>query len=213
VRDDLVLAVEALDTVAAGDELLDALLARATELFARDVTALAPHAEFRWLLTDNRPALRLLAHRLFRIEQTSGFSADYIAAAERLLALNPNDNHGIRAPLCTALVERREWHKVLALTDRYPQDFPQLFLNRLLALLRVGRVDDAQALLRTQGTNYRTAIEMLLPKNQRRPRTAPAARFGITLEELAFNYRERARALWEDGGALDWLCKAARAMQ
>jgi len=204
-----VLAVDALDTLAVGDDLLDSLLERAASLFACNVSDVAPQAEFHWLFLDNRPALRLLAQRLYRMEEEFGFSDDYIAAAAQLLALNPHDNHGIRESLCMAFVESEAWDRVLALSDRYPDDLASLYLNRLLALLRLGRTDEAFALLRARGTHYRLAIEMLLPRKKAVPRAAYSD-FGVTQEGLAYNYREHARPLWEHDGALDWLRKAWR---
>ena len=71
-------------------------------------------------------------------------SDDFIEHAEMLRTLNPNDNYGVREHLSTADLTRGWPDKAIALTDHYPDDFCGPVLNRILALMTVGREADAR---------------------------------------------------------------------
>ncbi len=122
VLNDLAMAVDVLQTMGAGATILDPLLVRGTALLAANLDAGA-HGDgtLRWGWQENRPALRLLAHRAFRALNVmdSGTSGErFIELAERLIAFNPNDNHGFREALARAYLARGSPEKALALTDR-----------------------------------------------------------------------------------------------
>lgn len=218
VLDDLVLAVDALQLTAAGVPVLESLLARGVALLKANL-ATAAHDDsgtLSWGWLENRPALRLLAHGAYRAlnDQSRGvMNDDFIEPAEMLLALNPNDNHGIREPLSFAYLERGWAQKVVALTDRYPGDFCATTLNRILALLRLGREADARDELTQAVEHHDVALKMLLAKNPRPPKVAND--FGIIVggKEEAWLYRIKGRALWERDGSLEWLGKTRRQIQ
>ena len=127
-----------------------------------------------------------------------------------MIALNPNDNHGIRESLTRAYLARGWPEKALALTDRYPDDFCGPTLNRILALVRIERRGDALTALRDAARHHRTAIDMLLADAPKQPHSD--AGYGITVgsKEEAWEYRAAHRSLWEQDDALDWLGAAWR---
>ena len=95
--------------------------------------------------------------------------------------------------------------RALALAERYPKDFCGPTLNRILALVRLGRRGEALVALREAAGAHRVALEMLLAGAPRRPKSDPG--FGVVMggKDEAWEYRAAHRALWERDGALDWL--------
>ena len=213
VLDDLVLAVAAVPVLGVGASLLERLISRAVALLDANLKTAESESNLSWVCTDNRPVLRLLAHGAFLALEDPArgkTSDDFIQRAERLLALNPIDNHGIRDPLSSAYLARDWPDKALSLTDRYPDDFCGPALNRILALLRVGREADALDALTAAREYHDVAIKMLLADKPRTPKTDDG--FGIRIggKQEAWIYRTAMRAEWERDGGLDWLKKASR---
>lgn len=214
VLDDLAMAVDALQTMGAGASILEPLLGRGTALLDANLDAAAPgDGTLQWIWQENRPALRTLAHLAFRAldDMDRGASGErFIELAERLITLNPNDNHGIRESLTRAYLARGWPEKALVLTDRYPDDFCGPTLNRILALVRLGRRGDALTALRDAARHHRAAIEMLLAAAPKQPRSDAGYGIAVGSKEEAWEYRTAHRALWEQDGALDWLGAAWR---
>ena len=209
VLDDLAMAVEALQTIGARATLLEPLLERGAALLEANLGAAPPgNGTLQWGWVENRSALRMLAHLAWRAaaEMDRGASPErFVALAERLIALNPADNQFVRAPLTRAYLVRGAPDKALALAERYPDDFCGPALNRILALVRLGRRAEALGALRDAARRHRVAVEMLLAEAPRRPKPDPG--FGVVMggKEEAWDYRAAQRALWERDGALDWL--------
>src|SRR6266496_1923606 len=209
VIDDLAMAVEALQPIGADATLLEPLLARGVALLEANLNA-APsgNGTFQWDWMENRPALRMLAHlayRAFGAMDSGGPCERAIALGERMLAFNPNDNHFAREPLTRAYLKSGRPQAAIALTDRYPDDFCGPTLNRVLALVRLDRRGEALASLRAAAKHHRVAIDMLLADNPKPPKPDGGAGITVGGKEEAWDYRAAHRALWERGGALDWL--------
>ena len=211
VLDDLALAVDALQAIGTDRTLLEPLLARSVALLDANIaTLLGSEGTLSWMGVQNRPALRLLAHRTFRALEDPDrgvASDDFIELAESLIKLNPGDNHGLREPLSRAYLARGWPQKAIELTDRYPDDFCGPALNRILAFITVGRDADAQSELLASYEGHEVAIKMLLAKKPRQPKSD--SRFGIRMggTQEAWLYRTSSLALWERDGAIDWLRK------
>lgn len=214
VLDDLVLAVDVLRDIITDKTLLDPLLARGVALLDANIAAAGgSEGTMSWLSLQNRPALRLLAHRTFRAldDPEHGVASDhFIGLAEKLLKLNPHDNHGIREALSRAYLARGWPEKAIALTDRYPDDFCGPALNRILALVMSGRDADAQSELAAVYKSHEVAIRMLLAKKPREPKAD--SYYGITMggKQEAWLYRTSTLELWEQSGAIDWLRRSAK---
>ena len=95
-----------------------------------------------------------------------------------LLALNPNDNHGIREHLSCAYLTRGWPDKTIELTERYPSDFCGPALNGILALVTVGREAEARDELLVAMEEHGVALRMLLAESpgNRKPTKAPVSR-------------------------------------
>jgi hypothetical protein len=71
-------------------------------------------------------------------------SAPPIVLMERLLALNPGDNHGVRTELVTHYLETGQEERVLRVTSQFEEDlFAEVRYGRILALRRLGRKGEA----------------------------------------------------------------------
>ncbi len=209
VLDDLAMAVEALPTIGSHATLLGPLLERGAELLEANLAAAPPgNGTLQWGWVENRPALRMLAHLACRAaaDVDRGASGErFTALAERLIALNPADNHFMRESLTRDYLVRGSPDKALALAERYPHDFCGPALNRILALVRLGRRGDALVALREAANEHRVALEMLLAQAPARPKPDPSLGVMVGGKEEAWEYRAAHRALWERDGALDWL--------
>ncbi|MBI2800752.1 MAG: hypothetical protein HYX63_10830 [Gammaproteobacteria bacterium] len=210
VLDDLVLSVHALVTMVAGPSLLESLLTRGVALLKVNLDAALSKGLLPWGWMENRPALRLLVQRAYRAlhDPARGVASDdFIKHAELLLALNPNDNHGIREQLSCAYLTRGWPEKAIELTDHYPGDFCGPALNRILALFTIGRDPDARDELLVAIEENDVALKMLLAEKPRQPKADEGGGITVGGKHEAWLYRMSARAVWERDGGLDWLNK------
>lgn len=212
VLDDLVLVVDALHAMGAEWGVIDPLLHRATALLG----LLAPATgapRLPWRFEANRPALRLLtlrAHRALQDERRGVASDEFIEHAEWLLRLDPQDIHGLRDPLSRAYLARDWPDKVIALTDAYPDDFCAPTLNRVLALLVLGREQDAFELLTHIAKRHEVALKMLLATSAREPASDPPGLVRRGGKHEAWRYRQDMRDEWLRREALNWLRRAIK---
>lgn len=210
VIDDLVIAVADILGSDTRDPLLDALLERGAGLLRALLTTAgdAPAGRLPWSWTENRPALRLLAHRAFRAfdDPARGpASDDFITHAEWLLALNPADQHEFRELLVLGYLTRGEPARALALLAGHADTRCGLRLYLVLALFMSGDADGADTALRAAWPDCGRALRLLLEERVPMPPNADPRGIipGGALE--AWVYREAARPLWLQTGALDWL--------
>jgi tetratricopeptide (TPR) repeat protein len=195
--------------------LLLPLLTRAAAILDR---AVPPGRSRRipWSEERNRPALRLL-FRLYLWHTETGEEGAATAMLERLLALNPQDNHGVRAELMNHLLRRGEDQKALELARSFPGDIlADLAYGEVLALYRLGQQAQARRALRTAVGRLPRIPHYLTRKRVKQP--PPAGAFGRGLdaalglapggEDQAWLYREAMRDVWEaEPGILAWLKK------
>ena len=130
---------------------------------------------------------------------------DFIEYAEMLLALNPNDNHGIREHLSCAYLMRGRPDKIIELTERYPSDFCGPALNGILALVTVGREAEARDELLVAMEEDAVALRMLLAETPRKPKADESFGIAIGGQQEPWLYRMSAHVRWERDGALAWL--------
>jgi len=212
VLDDLATAL--MTHAACGDRSFDAvllapLLERALAILDQALGG-AEAPRLTWLHAQNRPALRC-ANRLLAVYNAAGRDAEALALAERLLALNPADNHGHRGFVMNACVAAGRDDDALALAARYPDDAaPEIPFGRALVLFRRGRELDAGSALREAMDAFPKVIGYLIPERRRRPKLAPG-RVTYGGDDEAWYYREDMRAAWAaTPGAIEWLKRARR---
>ncbi|MGH6950513.1 MAG: hypothetical protein ACREH4_06555, partial [Vitreimonas sp.] len=163
-----------------------------------------------WLLPENRPGLRGLARRYFLRDERED-RAGAVRAAEALLRLNPDDNHGMRFELVNEYLLKHDDEGALALASAYLDDLaPETRFGRVLALLRLKRLTEAEDALRSARHALPKVMPYLLPARVKRPKLSE---HGVTIggADQAWLYRDRMRRAWEaTPGAMDWLRKVAR---
>ncbi len=216
VLDDLVMGI---DTILNEDGLqkhwigfLEKLLDRASSLLNTQLAAHPSTIQLPWVMPENRPALRLLAHKISLLEFTEGLSQNFIHKAERLLQLNPNDNHGYRAQLTTAYIENNQLKQAILLATHYEDDaMCAVPLNHVLALYLNNQQAEALARLKSIATDFDVAIKMLLAKSPKQP---PADKYGIRIggKQEAWIYRDETLKLWQKQSAIEWLKKSLRGL-
>lgn len=161
-----------------------------------------------WTLEANRPALRLL------VSFVRGAPEDLedtrtLAALRCYLQLNPNDHHHCRSELVNRLLARDRPAEALACAQRFPNDlFPETRYGEVLALYRLGRLDEAKKRLAQATTDLPLVPKYLLRSRVRRPRKF--RRNIVTDRDFAWEYREDMREVWLREGALDWLAQHVR---
>jgi tetratricopeptide (TPR) repeat protein len=212
ILDDIATALHLHPQFGAGwldDGLLGPVLSRAAAIVDQAI-ADRPQPRLEWGWMGNRPALRSLV-RLGWLHQRAGRHEQDLALTERLVALNPHDNHGLRAELMRGYLETGRDEAALALAAKFPNDLlVDITYGRALALFRLGRRDEATAALREALEHPPKVGKFLLAERRRRPRIDP---HGVSIggDDEAWMYREAMRGTWQaTAGAMAWLGEVAR---
>ena len=185
-----------------------ALLSRSASMIARSWPARKP-GRIPWVVEPNRPGLRLLWQYIERLPPEEAIR---IERFERLyLRLNPYDNHGVRQSLVNRLLAAGRDADALALANRYPRDVhAEITYGRILALYRLGRLDEAADALNTARRQLPRVADYLLRDRVDAP---PLDEFRVQIggEDQAWLYRLDMRHVWmETDGMRGWLAAQAR---
>lgn len=163
-----------------------------------------------WLHPGNRPALRSLS-RLLGLALGADDEDEANRLAERLLALNPDDNHGVRSLVINRYLAEGRNDDALALAAHYDKDFlPDMLYGRALALYRLGREGEAGEALGKAIEVLPKVREMLTARSPRRPKSDP---HGVLVggDEQAWLYRAAMLDHWRSTpGALEWVRHARK---
>jgi len=140
-----------------------------------------PQARCEWAHMGNRPALRLLAHRVAMDE--SLLAAESLPWLRALVeVLNPHDNHGFRDRLAAVYLRRSEAAAALALCERYPGDFVGLQLLHTLALLATQQLPQAAAMLKAALAANTHVPALLLARRAPKAPNVPSYAVGSVAE-------------------------------
>lgn len=190
-----------------GERFALPLLKRAESLLRENLRVhKAEGLALEWGWMENRTALNLIAHSaLLRIEL--GLETEAALATLHWLVdeLNPQDNQGMRMPLMALLLARGAYTEAAKLSERYPDDLPEMQYQSALAEHLAGRRALANAKLGLAIARHPRIARMLLaPKPTKRPR---GDAYGVVVggAEEAWLFREEHLALWTRTGGLDWL--------
>ena len=207
ILDDLANAVHAHEhsLMAGFDELLlQPLLRRAQAIIQRAVGA-NDGVRLAWVCIENRPALRCLVNLMF-LEERLGDERTMIDVAEQVLALNPDDNHGLRCIIINDRLRRNDDIGALRLAEGYPADLnPDIAYGHALALFRSERTGGANAAIQDAVVDLPKVPRYLLAKRIRKPKLDPV---GVRVggDDQAWLYRQEMRDVWQaTTGAFDWL--------
>jgi tetratricopeptide (TPR) repeat protein len=221
ILDDLLQALFQAMPVATIDETLakdvmalhDAFTCRAEAIL--DATLAGRTLRLPWPWTENRPLLRLLTGRVTVLEGQDPAAA--IALIERLLALDPEDNHGLRGRLIDHRLCAGDDEGALALADAYPLDtLPEILWGRVLAHYRRGDRGHALTALAEAHRHQPEIGAALASRAARRFSAVPDDFFGDDLsggEAEAEAYVESMGEAWASvPGLVDWLRATRRGL-
>jgi hypothetical protein len=158
-----------------------------------------------WGFLETRPFMRAL-HGLAGASWTHGSAEEAIGHARRMLALNPNDNQGVRYQLLGWLLAEGRDAEAAALIDTYPEEGMAVWPwgRTLLALRRdPGASEAADALAAAMAANPHVAP--LLTGAKRTPKRSPAFYGWGDANEAQVVVEEIGAAWMLTPGALDWL--------
>lgn len=187
-------------------QIAEPLLTHAVRVFDQ---ALAAHdaraAEVPWVMWENRPALRLIASLIYLHLDRDADEAALPLLERMVYTLNPNDNHGLRELLSRVYLRLGRPEKVLTLAACYPDDtLAALVWNRVLALYRLGRMNEAAASLKAARRDSPNVYKFLCTEKIAKPRLTPGYVTYRGRDEVWY-YRDEHLDLWREGGALEWL--------
>ncbi len=200
VLDDLATAVELhpmCDSMSFREAMQTPLVERGARIVRQAVVEAGTPGDRRlqWADARNRPGLRCLA-RAQSLAMQRGDNERARAHAELLLALNPGDNHGMRTSLMNIYLKTGEDEAAVALASRFEDDmFAELPYGRVLALVRMDRLDEASEAARHAVNALPEVRRYLMRERARQPRIEP---YGVALgsKEQAWIYRDEMRDVW-----------------
>ncbi len=159
-----------------------------------------------WSYMTNRPFLRAykgFGLALLKREEIENALAIFM----NMLALNPNDNQGVRIlAIECAFRLSRPW-EVLGISERFPNDIePDVLYGQVLALYQLGlKAESETALLEAMETHPLVAKE-LSKKRHTRPRELDPSRVTVGGPDEAYYYWLDAGQQWKNTlGAIDFV--------
>ncbi|MHB8547487.1 MAG: tetratricopeptide repeat protein [Nitrosotalea sp.] len=147
-------------------ELLQKGLLRSKELFPEGFVF--GKSDLPWTVMENRPFLRMYCSLGLRF-MDGGKMEKARKILEDILGMNPDDNQGLREVLCSCYFEAGDMQSVLELCNKYADDStPAILFGRVLALFKVGRMDEAERALR-EAVRYggNVALEIMAKKHRK----------------------------------------------
>jgi tetratricopeptide (TPR) repeat protein len=151
--------------------------------------------EWGWL--ENRPFLRAY-HGLADALMDEGMMGEAAVILNNILDLNPNDNQGVRMILiqCGFLLKRPG--DVLRVCERYPAADPDLMYGKALALLQLGREEEAEAAYSEAADAWPKVHQELLKSRHTQPKEMRPGFVTVGGADQAFVYWEEYGQFWKD---------------
>lgn len=148
-----------------------------------------------WGMLDNRPFLSLLGDYATFVESVDG-SLRSIPLYEELIALNPNDNQGMRGLLATAYLKTNKLEELCLLRSKYPTDLVQeLSTGNILALYKLGRHDEARKEIKKTSKYSMHVFKEILKTSHVQPELTPG-RLTVGGEDEAWLYWDAQGNMW-----------------
>jgi tetratricopeptide (TPR) repeat protein len=127
-----------------------------------------------WIILENRPFLRAY-HSLGLEYLDRGHIPKALDVFNNILAMNPGDNQGVRALVIDCCFHLRDPRGVMTVCDRFPEDLMEHVLyGRALALIQLGRADEAKASLRQAIERFPLVGKELVKARHRKPKNLRA---------------------------------------
>ncbi len=148
-----------------------------------------------WAMLENRPFMLLLGEYATFVDTEDG-PLQAIPLYEEMIALNPNDNQGMRAFLATAYLKTGKLEKLLVLSEKYPEDMVQeLVTGKILALYKLGRLDEVKAAIKMHKKYNLHVFKEILKIEHPQPELIPG-RVRVGGEDEAWLYWQAQGNIW-----------------
>ena len=159
-----------------------------------------------WGILDNRPFLR--AYNALGIAWLEDGKVEAaLSVFNDILDMNPNDNQGVRALAihCCFLLDQPE--EVLAICDCYEGDsMEQVLYGRVLALLQLGRIAEAEDALSVAADHLPLIAKELAKTRHRKPKDFDYQYIALWSPGQAYYYWIEEGKLWRrTPGAIDFV--------
>jgi tetratricopeptide (TPR) repeat protein len=157
-----------------------------------------------WMLIDTRPYMRAMA-QLAEVLRGQGISLDAIKIYEKMLALNPNDNQGVRDPLLGLYLKTGNLKGAGHLLKKYREDSSACFeWARMLERFLAGDRDGAGKALKV-ARKANPHVELFVTQKRSLPKELPEMYSPGSEEEavLVLNYLSGALVAQQE--ARSWL--------
>jgi len=180
-----------------------------TQCFSKDFAMGNDLLEWGWI--ENRPFLRAYdGLGLAYLEKKEVEKA--LSIFNNLLALNPNDNQGVRDLIveCNFALNRPE--KVLRVCDKYPDDaMAHMSYGRPLALFQLGKKDEAEKAMKDAIKYLPLVAEELIKTKHKKPEGMMNGYITMGGPDEAYDYWKRVGKYWGDTeGAIDFVKECLR---
>lgn len=159
-----------------------------------------------WVILENRPFLRTYhAWGLLLLENES--VDDALAVFKAILAMNPNDNQGIRALLIDCYFRLAKPARVLAVCNRFPHDImEEVLYGRPLALFQLQQEHESRvALLKALEIIPLVAMELVKKTHRRPKRLDPRYVTHGGRDQAYFYWKQYGRYWQQTTGALEFV--------
>jgi tetratricopeptide (TPR) repeat protein len=165
-----------------------------------------------WGLIETRPFMRAMAQLAHALRDwgASGRIDEAIEVFEEMLALNPNDNQGVRDPLVGGYLARKRYDDARGLLTRYKEDCfaVHFWAQVLLAYATQSEAAAAKALKKAREVNQH--VEVYLTGRKPRPRTRPGY-YSLGDENEALYCADTLWEAWKAHREAKWWLKGTHA--
>lgn len=174
-------------------QILESTISEGRKMFPGEFSLGTDHLP--WAFVDNRAFLLLLGEYATLIESMHG-PQRAIPLYEEIIALNPNDNQGIRGFLATAYIKTNRLEDLLRLDEKFPEDLlAELSAGTLLALYKLGRLDEARARIKATKKHFKRIFREILKTDHQQPELTPG-RVRVGGDDEAWFYWQNQGTFW-----------------
>ena len=155
-------------------------------------------ARLEWPWLENRPFLRAY-HSLGVWNLDNARYDEAIEIFRRLLSVNPNDNQGVRHLLPHCWFEKNAPARIVTHCRKYRDDIaPEILYSEALALVRLGRNEEARTALEHCVAELPLVGRELLKKRHRRPKSVLEGYISPGGADQAYYYWKEFGKYWSE---------------
>lgn len=176
------------------------------QCFIEKFSAAGNRLEWGWI--ENRPFLRAY-HAIGLQHMDSGNTEMALSIFRTIMSLNPGDNQGVRALVVECCLKLQRYKDILEICKEFDGDhMAETVYGRVLALLALKRIAQAEKALRQAIAEMPLVAEELVKARHPRPRNMQEGRYTVGGADQAWYYWQEAGKHWEQvPGAIEFVRK------